>query len=41
MAPNTPMLCAPDAVPRITLTNPSVSTDSIRNASNEEYPAAG
>jgi hypothetical protein len=36
MAPSTPTFCAPDAVPRITLTRPSVSTDSIRNASKEE-----
>jgi hypothetical protein len=41
MAPHTPMFCAPDAVPRITLTKPSVSTDSIKNASSEEEPNAG
>jgi len=39
-APHPDVLRA-DAVPRITLTKPSVSTDSIRNASNEEKPAAG
>ena len=35
------MFCAPDAVPRITLMRPKVSTASIRNASVEVYPEAG
>ena len=35
------MFWAPDAVPRMTLTIPRVSTASIRNASDAEYPDAG
>ena len=41
IAPIIPMFWAPDAVPRITLTRPRVSTASIRNASDAEYPDAG
>ena len=36
IAPMTPTFCAPDAVPRMTLTNPRVRTASIRNASHPE-----
>src|SRR4029077_12465503 len=41
IAPKIPMFCAPDAVPRMTLTSPRVSTVSIRNASPAEKPGAG
>ena len=40
-APMIPRFCAPDAVPRITLTNPNVSTISMKKASLLEKPAAG
>ena len=40
-APITPRFWAPDAVPRITLTRPNVSTVSIQNASPLEKCAAG
>ena len=36
-----PTFCAAEAVPRITLTSPKVSTVSIRNASNDVYDGAG
>ena len=36
-----PMFCAPDAVPRMTLTNPKVSTISMTRASVLEKFAAG
>jgi len=42
--PNPPMIptfCAPDAVPRITLTSPIVSSISIQNAASAVYPCAG
>ena len=35
-APTIPMFCAPDAVPRITLTNPNVKMNSIQNAAIAE-----
>ena len=35
-APMMPMFCAPDAVPRITLTNPNVRISSIQNAAPAE-----
>ena len=35
----TPRFCAPDAVPRMTLTSPNVRTTSIQNASPFEKPA--
>src|SRR5262249_8854604 len=41
MAPKIAMFCARDAVPRMTLPRPRVSTASIRNASDAEYPGAG
>ena len=37
----TPRFCAPDAVPRMTLTRPNVSTVSITNALTAVKPAAG
>ena len=35
-APNRPMFCAPEAVPKITLTSPSVRISSIQNAAMSE-----
>ena len=35
-APMTPRFCAPDAVPRMTLTRPNVSTNSMTKAMKEE-----
>ena len=40
MAPNSPTFCAPDAVPRMTLTRPSVRTASIHIAATGVYPLA-
>ena len=40
-APMTPRFCAPDAVPRMTLTRPNVSTVSMTNALNALNPVAG
>ena len=40
-APITPRFCAPDAVPKITLTKPNVRISSIQNAAPAEYVLAG
>ena len=41
IAPMIPRFCAPEAVPRITLTRPKVSSVSIASARQSEYPLAG
>jgi hypothetical protein len=40
MAAMIPMFCAPEAVPRITLTSPKVSSNTIQNPAPALYPDA-